>query len=333
MLSQESALLKVARREPVPLPKSFFASRLARPAAARRIAWRYAIPLPVFHALALLACWPWLFSWSGFWLLIAGIYFYGAFGINICYHRLLTHRSFEVPRWLEYAFVVVSLCCMEDAPASWVATHRLHHQHSDERPDPHSPLVSFLWSHVGWLLVENPDARSTSAYDRYARDILKDPFYMRLQRTLLPVWIYLAHAAVYYFAGVAVGWWLGGTLMSGVQLGLSWLVWGVILRTVIVWHISWSVNSLSHMGGYRNYDTGENSQNNWIVAFLTTGEGWHNNHHMQPTSASNWHRWWEVDPMYMIIRGLEMVGLAKNVVRPKQRHLASRSRKVLAKPR
>ena len=292
--------------------------RLSRPTTAGpRIAWRYAVPIATIHALALLAFLPWLFSWTGVVLLVTGIYFYGGIGVNICYHRLLTHRSFRVPRWLERCFVVVAICCMEDAPGTWVATHRLHHIDADEQPDPHSPLVSFFWSHMGWLLVENRNARSASAYDRYARDVLKDPFYMWLQRSLLPVWLYMAHALVYFLAGFAIEWWLSGSWRSGVQFGASLFVWGVLLRTVAVWHISWSVNSLSHMFGYRNYETGENSQNNWLVAFLTSGEGWHNNHHIDPASASNWHRWWEIDPMYMVIRSLEIVGLATEVIRPR----------------
>jgi stearoyl-CoA desaturase (delta-9 desaturase) len=200
-----------------------------------------------------------------------------------------------------------------------VATHRLHHNESDEEPDPHSPLVSFLWGHMGWLLLENRAARSASAYERYARDVLRDPFYMRLQRSLVPVWIYLAHAMVYYVVGVAAGWWLTGTALGAFQFGMSVVVWGVFLRTVFVWHISWSVNSLSHMFGYRNYETNENSRNNWFVALITSGEGWHNNHHADPASASNAHRWYEIDLMWMIIRGLEMCGLATEVIRP--RHL------------
>jgi len=322
-IDQAPALLPPPLAELAPLtegPATLSKKRLQRPAAVgRKIAWRYAIPIVVIHLLALLACLPSMFSWTGLVAFIVGMYFYGGLGINICYHRLLTHRSFEVPMWLERCFVVVALCCMEDAPGTWVATHRLHHNDADEQPDPHSPLVSFLWSHMGWLMFENKSVRGISAYERYARDILKDPFYMRLQRTLLPVWIYAAHALVYFLAGLGAGWGLYGNWQAGVQLGYSLLVWGVILRTVAVWHISWTVNSLSHLFGYRSYETGENSQNNWLVAVLTSGEGWHNNHHIDPVSASNWHRWWEVDPMWMVIRGLEMVGLATNVIRP--RHL------------
>lgn len=296
---------------------------LDRPAAVTtQIVWRYALSIGVLHLLALAALVPWLFSWTGLVLFIGGVYFYGGLGINIAYHRLLTHRSFQCPRWVERTLVLIGVCCFEDAPGSWVATHRLHHNESDKKPDPHSPLVSFFWSHVGWLLVENRDIRCVSAFDRFARDVLRDPFYMRLQRSALPIWIYAAHAAVYFLAGLAVGWAMTGAWIGGLQFGLSLLVWGVILRTVFVWHISWTVNSLSHLFGYRSYETGENSRNNWLVAFLTSGEGWHNNHHADPASASNAHRWWEIDPMYGVIRLMEICGLASNVVRP--RHVRRR---------
>ena len=284
--------------------------------------WRYALPIGILHLLSLAVFWPWLFSWTGVVLLVVGIYFYGGLGINIAYHRLLTHRSFQCPPWWERFLVIVGLCCLEDAPGSWVATHRLHHNDSDTEPDPHSPLVSFFWSHMGWLLVENREIRCLSAYDRYARDVLRDPFYMRLQRTLLPIWIYLAHAMVYFLAGLVVGRVAAGNWLAGLQFGLSLLVWGVIVRTVCVWHISWTVNSLSHMFGYRSYQTHENSRNNWLVALLTSGEGWHNNHHADPASASNSRRWWEIDLMYWVIRLMEVCGLAWEVVRP--RHLRQR---------
>jgi stearoyl-CoA desaturase (delta-9 desaturase) len=291
---------------------------LDRPAAVtRRIVWRYAIPLAAVHLLALSVCLPWLFSWTGLVLLVAGVEIYGGLGINIAYHRLLAHRSFKCPLWLEHVFVVFALCCMEDAPASWVATHRAHHNDSDEQPDPHSPLVNFLWAHVGWLLVENRDVRCLSAYERYARDILRDPFYLRLERGLLSIWIYLAHALVYFLAGFLVVAATGADLAAGIQFGLSLLVWGVLARTVCVWHISWSVNSLTHLAGYQTYDTGDSSRNNWFVAVVSSGEGWHNNHHADPASASNSHRWWELDLIYAFIRSLQFCGLATEVITPR----------------
>jgi hypothetical protein len=146
-------------------------------ASARQINWRYVAAVGTHHLLALLAFVPWFYSKTGVVLLIVGIYVYGAFGMNLCYHRLLTHRSFKCPLWLEHALAVLAVWCVEDTPARWVATHRLHHHRSDERPDPHSPLVNLFWSHMGWLFVDNTDLGRNVAYDRYARDIIRDRFY------------------------------------------------------------------------------------------------------------------------------------------------------------
>ena len=203
--------------------------------------------------------------------------------------------------------------------------HRFHHNHSDEEEDPHSPLVAFLWAHVGWLVVQNRNTNNTAMYRKYAPDIFRDPFYMKLEKSLIWAWIYLGHAASYFIAGFLIGWFTTGLAMGGLQFGLSLLVWGVFVRTVVVWHITWSVNSLTHMFGYKNYETDDHSRNNWLVAIFTVGERWHNNHHHDPASASNQHRWWEFDITYYQIRLLEKLGLAKNVVRP--RHVRQEARK------
>jgi len=294
-------------------------------AGRTRIVWFYAIVVVALHALALLALLPWLFSWTGVALLIAGVYVFGGLGINLCYHRLLAHRSFDCPQWFERLLVYIALCCMQDAPARWVAAHRIHHRFSDEEPDPHSPLVSFLWSHIGWLLVDTHGLNKISNYERYVRDLLRQPFYLNLERRFVPVWVYLGHAAAFFLAGLGAGWISTGEAASGVQFGLSLLVWGVILRTVVVWHITWSVNSLTHMFGYRNYETGEQSRNNWFVAIITSGEGWHNNHHHDPACASNRRRWWELDLIYSTIQILEKLGIARNVVRPRHERALARA--------
>lgn len=287
------------------------------------ILWVYAIPIIAIHALALLAVWPWLFSWTGLIVMIVGVHVFGQ-AINICYHRELTHHSFTTSKRLEHFFVIIAMCCMQDTPARWVATHRFHHQHSDDQPDPHSPLVSFLWAHVGWLILHNAGTHNLAAYQKYARDILDDPFYMKLEKNPLWVfWVYLAQIVLYFVVAFAVGFAISpvGTdaVLHGVQCGLGLVVWGVLVRTVAVWHITWSVNSLTHLFGYRNYNTDENSKNNWLVAILTVGEGWHNNHHWDQTSASNQHRWWEFDISYYEIRLMEIMGLATRVVQPRHK--------------
>ncbi len=298
-------------------------SGLARPetAAGNRVVWTYVVGVGSYHALALLALSPWFFSWSGVCLAVAGLYVFGTLGINLCFHRLLTHRSFECPKWLEHTLSVLGVCCLQESPARWVIAHRIHHQHSDDQADPHSPLVNFFWGHMGWLFVENHATKSAGACDRYARDILRDPFYMRFERHMFWLWVNVIQAGLFYLVGAAIGWATTGSLAQATQFGASLLVWGVFVRTVAVWHITWSVNSLTHIWGYRTYQTDENSRNNWFVALISNGEGWHNNHHADQRSAAHGHRWWEVDVTYLTIRLLTVLGLAHSCIGPNPRLL------------
>jgi fatty-acid desaturase len=278
------------------------------------------ISFVVLHILALAILLPWFFSWTGVITFWAGVIIFGQVGIPVCYHRQLTHKSFKTPKWLEHSFVVLALCSAQETPAKWVAWHRKHHGHSDEQEDPHTPLVNFLWAHVGWLCVKKQSGTPLSFYEKYARDILQDPFYMYLERSRLAfAWIYLLHASIYFFVTWSISYIVLQDNAAAVKLAMSVLVWGVIARTVYVWHITWSVNSLSHIFGYRNFDTGDHSRNNWFVALLTGGEGWHNNHHADQAAASLQTRWWEFDLNYYFIKCLEWVGLATEVV-PLARH-------------
>ena len=289
-----------------------------------RILWPYVMTLAIYHLIALLALTPWFFSATGVVLMIVGLYVFGTFGINLAYHRLLTHRGLVCPKWLEYTLAILGVCCMQDTPARWVAVHRRHHEHSDRQDDPHSPLVNFFWGHVGWMLFENRDLDRLEIYSRYAKDILRDPFYRSLESLLYPM-IVLGSWLVFFLGGFCWVLLSGGERIEATQFGLSLLVWGVFVRTVFVWHITWSVNSLGHLWGYRNYATTDDSRNNWFVAMIAAGEGWHNNHHADPRSASHGHRWWEIDLTFLIVRGLEKVGLASNVVRPSQRPSETRA--------
>ena len=311
------------RHEPAPTPlartpgESPSVTRLPDPATALplRVFWQYVASVAIVHGLTLLAVTPWCFSWSGLVACALGVYVFGTLGINLGYHRLLTHRSFRVPKWLERGLAILGVCCLQDTPARWVAIHRMHHQRSDQRDDPHSPLVSFFWGHVEWFLVKNRDDDGIIHCERYARDLLHDPLYFWLERNLRWLWLYVIHAALFYLVGMAVGWYMGD-LRVGFQFGVSFVVWGVLLRTVLVWHITWSVNSLSHLWGYRTYATRDHSRNNWLVGLIANGEGWHNNHHWDPRSAAHGHRWWEFDLSFLTIRLLETLGLAHHVIRP-----------------
>jgi sn-2 palmitoyl-lipid 9-desaturase len=285
-----------------------------------RIRWRYAIGIPLIHMLACLALVPWLFSWTGVVLCVLGLYLFGTLGINLCYHRLLTHQGMVAPKWLEHGLAILGVCTLQDTPACWVAMHRMHHKYSDTRTDPHSPLVHFLWGHCGWLMIVNRDFINVNYYQRFVRDLLRDPFYLRLERNNFWTVVYALHALLFFLVGLVIGTVASTSnqaALDGLQFGLSLLVWGVFMRTVITWHITWSVNSVAHIWGYQNYDTGENSRNNFLVGLWSNGEGWHNNHHADQRAAAHGHRWWELDVTWLTIRLLEWIGLAQNVVRPR----------------
>jgi fatty-acid desaturase len=297
----------------------FLAKTLLHPigVAARMINWRYATAVGSYHLLALLAFLPWFYSRTGIFLAAIGVFVFGAVGINLCYHRLLSHRSFKCPLWLEHSFAIIAVWCVEDTPARWVATHRQHHHRADERADPHSPLVDLAWSYMGWLFVENSDLSRGTAYDRYARDIIRDPFYRWIERYV--VWITLSQSLLYFAAGFLIEFLLGGSLAEAVQFGASVWLWGVVVRTILVWHITWCGNSFPHMFGYRNYETNDNSRNNAWVAIITSGEGWHNNHHGDPNSATNQRHWWEIDVTYLLLCGFSRLGLAWSIQLPAQK--------------
>jgi stearoyl-CoA desaturase (delta-9 desaturase) len=281
----------------------------------RKCNWIALAVVAGIHLAALLALVGWFFSWTGVVLAVGGCYVFGTLGINLGFHRLLSHRSFKCSLLLEHAFAVLGVCCLQKTPGQFVATHRAHHQHEDDEEDPHSPLVTLFWGHMGWLFAENRQFDNVATYDKYARDVFRDPFYMRLERNFGWLWMYGAHAVLFFLAGFAIGClnaedpWIGG-----VQFGLSLLVWGVFVRTVLVWHITWSVNSFGHVWGYRSYETRGNSRNNWWVGLISNGDGWHNNHHADQRAASHGHKWWEIDVTYVTLVALRFCGLVWDLV-------------------
>ena len=281
-----------------------------------RIRWSVAFTILAVHALALGAAVPWLFSWSGLVLMFVGFYAFGSLGINLCYHRLLTHRAFKTPTWLSRFFSILGFCNLQGSAIRWVAAHRMHHQHSDQPPDPHSPMVNFLWSHIGWLVVINPRVDAPEAVQRYAADLYKDPFHRAMDHAQSWMWLWAAHVLLFAAAGFGIGLYTTGQAIVGAQLAASWVVWGVMVRSVIVWHVTWAINSVTHVWGYRTYETTDDSRNNWLMGYIGMGEGWHNNHHADQRSAQHGMRWWELDVTYLTIRLLQAVGLAKDVVKP-----------------
>ena len=169
---------------------------------------------------------------------------------------------------------------------------------------------------MGWLLVRMENMKRGALIERYAKDIMRDPFYGWLERRHNWLKVALFSWIAYFIAGFAYVAFSGGALSDATQFGLSLFIWGAVLRTVVVWHITWSINSVTHVWGYRNYETLDVSRNNVLIALLSSGEGWHNNHHADPRSARHGHRRGEIDTTWMIIRLLMLLGLAKNVAQP-----------------
>ncbi len=251
----------------------------------------FALWMGVFHALAIASLfyfrWSSLIVFAVMWVLAQNV------GIGISYHRQLTHRGFDTPKWLEYAMAICATLALEGGPLFWVAVHRLHHKITDRPGDPHSPRDGAWWSHMGWMLhgsLHNHDPLLA----RYVPDLARDSFYKWLSRLH---WIPLT------LAGIGLGY-FGG---------VSWVLWGVFLRVTLGWHTTWLVNSATHMWGTRRFATSDDSRNNWWVALLSGGEGWHNNHHANPVSARHGLAWYELDVNYFGIRLLGWLGLARKI--------------------
>ncbi len=290
-----------------------------------RVLWEYIIPVIIFHLLIPVAFFSYFFSWWGLLFLPVGNYIFTSMGIGAGYHRLLTHRGCACPKWFEHTLALLGVCSFQDSPARWVLVHRVHHQHSDHRPDPHTPRVSAYWAHMGWMFIDNRALSSVSAYDKYVRDLMQDKLYRWLQKGINWVLVYAVHAMMITALGALVGFLFTGTGAGTLQVASQFLMWGVIMRTVYTWHVTWAINSAAHIWGYRNYETREDSTNNWLFALLTNGEGWHNNHHADPRSARHGHKWWELDVTFMTLAFLEKIGFIKDLVRPNHSALARKS--------
>lgn len=260
--------------------------------------WTNLLFFATFHGLALLA--PWFFSWKALGVALFLHWLCGSIGICLGYHRLLTHRSFQVPQWLEYAIAIIGCLAIEGGPIFWVAGHRIHHLHTEDiEKDPYSARRGFWWSHMGWLLNKRRQIFDYDCYRQYAPDLAKNAVYRWLDRYFL-----------LFQLPLAVGLYLLG--------GWSFVIYGIFVRAVLLWHSTWLINSATHLMGYRNFHCDDNSRNLWWAALLTYGEGWHNNHHAFPNVAKAGLKWWEIDMTWWAIVVLERLGLARKIVLPPQ---------------
>jgi stearoyl-CoA desaturase (Delta-9 desaturase) len=255
--------------------------------------------------------WAQLLHWSDL-AVFAILYLVTGLGVTVGFHRLFTHRSFATKRWLRGVFAAAGSMAIEGPVISWVADHRKHHAFADQPGDPHSPHVDhgvgwrgalrgLVHAHMGWLFIHT----QRGARRRYAPDLVADPVVSWVDRTFV-LWVLSGLGAAF-----GLGWLIGGTLTAA----LTGLLWGGAVRILVLHHVTFSINSLCHFFGRRRFDTGDESRNLAWLSFLSLGEAWHNNHHAFPTSAAHGLRWWELDLSSLVIRGLERVGLAWDVVR------------------
>ncbi len=272
----------------------------------RLVNWANVIWLVILHTGCLAA--PFFFSWEAVLLTVVLHWITGGIGICLGFHRHLTHLSFTTYKPVRWLLAFLGGLAGEGAVIDWVSNHRKHHAHSDQEGDPHSPHDGPWWSHIFWLSFWNGSKAHDEHLRRWSPDLYKDPVLRWIGYLFLPS--HFLMAGVLALAGYAYGgWWMVA----------SFLVWGMFVRLVFVLHSTWFVNSASHKWGYRNYETKDDSRNNWWVAVITYGEGWHNNHHAQQRSAAHGHRWWEIDVTFATIRLMQWCGLAWDVVDYKQR--------------
>ncbi|MEM9364377.1 MAG: acyl-CoA desaturase [Planctomycetota bacterium] len=258
--------------------------------------------LTLAHVVSLVGAVP-LFTWQAFVGMVILHYITGSLGICLGYHRLLTHTGMKTYNWVRHVFAGIGVMAGEGSPLDWVADHRKHHAHSDQEGDPHTPNDGGIWSHMFWLAFHTHNGDRIAYLKRWVPDLYKDPVMRAYDYLFLPMHI-LSGFALY-----GIGYLIGGSAM-----GWSFVVWCLFIRLVLVLHTTWLVNSASHMFGYKNYETTDDSRNNWLVAIIAYGEGWHNNHHAYPRMAVHGHKWWEFDITWQAVKLLRACGLVWDVV-------------------
>jgi stearoyl-CoA desaturase (delta-9 desaturase) len=254
--------------------------------------WNSAVTLVLFHIGSIIAIF--FFSWKALAIALVLKWVSGSWGIGVGYHRLLTHRGFKTPKWLEYFLTLCGTLALQGGAINWVVTHRIHHAFTERDGDPHSPRHGVWWSHIGWILRGTAQQHPEKVMRRYAPDLTSDPVHVWLNR------LYFVPLIVCGFALLVWGGWPA-------------LLWGVFFRVTFAHHATWLVNSATHLWGNRRFETRDDSTNNWWVALLTFGEGWHNNHHAFARAARHGLAWYELDMNWLVIRAMQSVGLATEV--------------------
>ena len=295
----ETRTLNATQAHSVPARKLIRMGRAAT--VSEGLNWVTVVTIAIFHVGALAAFF--FFTWQR--LAVMAVLYVLAInvGIGMCYHRLLTHRGYQTPKWVEYLMSVFATMSLEGGPIFWVSTHRVHHQLSDQEGDPHTPREGGWWAHTGWIFFgEALHAQTDVLASRYSPDLGRDRFHVWLSKYH---WLPITISGILLLAG---GWYWGGWVN-----GVGMVLWGVLLRVTLGLHATWLVNSATHLWGSRRFETRDDSRNSWWVALLTGGEGWHNNHHAHPVSARHGLRWYELDPNFWGIWLLSKIRLAKKI--------------------
>lgn len=253
-------------------------------------------------------------------VLFAVFYVFCGFGITVGFHRQFSHRSFQARPWVRTTLAIAGCMAVQGPLTQWVTDHRKHHAMSDKDGDPHSPhthgdgvratLAGFYHSHMGWLFTTKGMERGRV----YGKDLFDDAMIRRVDR------FYLVWLALGLLIPFGVAWGITGEVGRGVEA----MVWAGLVRVFVFDHITWSVNSICHTFGARDYDTADHSRNVWLLALPTFGEAWHNNHHAFPGSARHGLKRHQVDPSWLLIRGMEKLGLVWNVKLPTKERMARR---------
>jgi len=256
--------------------------------------------------VAIVLLWNRIVDWSDL-AVLAIMYVLTGFGVTLGFHRMLTHRSFQTYKPVEYTFAVLGSMAVQGPVIAWVADHRKHHAHTDEEGDPHSPHVGHgsglkgLWhAHMGWLF----DTHGRAEWQRYARDLYEDRGMRAINRNF----------ELLVLGGLVLPFGLGFLIDGTLAGALTATLWGGLVRIFLLHHVTWSINSVCHFFGRRRFALDDHSTNVLWLALPSLGESWHHNHHAFPRSAVHGLRWWEVDPTALVIRGMKRVKLAWNVV-------------------
>jgi stearoyl-CoA desaturase (delta-9 desaturase) len=286
----------------LPLEPLEWADRVQAPASdtehGKQIDWLRVTPFLGMHLACFAAFWVGFSATAA--AVAAGLYFARMFAITAFYHRYFSHRTFKTTRTVQFLMAIAGCTAVQRGPLWWAAHHRHHHLHSDEHPDVHSPLRRGFWiAHMGWFMTRG----AFTTQDRLVRDWVRYPELVWLNRLDWLPGVLLAAAT--FGLGAGLERWVPQLGTNGLQM----LVWGFFISTVVCYHATYTINSLAHAIGRQRFATGDDSRNSFLLALLTLGEGWHNNHHRYPAAARQGFYWWEFDPTYYLLRAATWTGL------------------------